>query len=212
MLPDQRTHWNKLYGESDANAYPDEPSTFAREVADLLVGPTTILELGCGAGRDAAFFARAGHTVVGVDFSDVAINRHRSRHAGLSGPRFIVANLADPLPFPDASFGVVYARLSLHYFPDRLTRQIFGRIGQVLAPNGLLAYLCKSERDPLYGKGDPVERDMYVYRGHVRHFFTEEYARDCLPAGFTPIEIARARETREERISAFVKVVARKTF
>lgn len=35
--------------------------------------PSSVLDLGCGQGRDALMFARAGHRVVGIDVSSVGI-------------------------------------------------------------------------------------------------------------------------------------------
>ncbi len=37
--------------------------------------PGSVLDLGCGQGRDALMFARAGHTVLGVDASSVGVGQ-----------------------------------------------------------------------------------------------------------------------------------------
>jgi hypothetical protein len=49
-------------------------------------------------------------------------------------------------------------------------------------PHGILAFCVKSAQDPLYGKGTRVAPDMYSLDGHVRHFFSREYATDLLRA------------------------------
>ena len=65
-MPDfyQNVHWNKHYQQDRSDEGPPEPSAFARETEALLADRSRILELGCGEGRDSAFFARSGHTVV----------------------------------------------------------------------------------------------------------------------------------------------------
>ena len=77
-----------------------------------------VLELGCGSGNDAARLARAGFEVVAVDASAEAIGIAR-KHQGVE---FLVADMTEPLPFADASFDAVMANVSLHMFPDALTR------------------------------------------------------------------------------------------
>jgi SAM-dependent methyltransferase len=53
-----------------------------------------ILELGCGVGRFSRNLARAGHQVVGVDFSAVAIEKARARAAGdVNRPEFVVGDV-----------------------------------------------------------------------------------------------------------------------
>lgn len=69
-----------------------------------------ILELGCGAGRFSRHLARAGHRVVGIDFSPVAIEKARARVASdAQRPEFVVGDVTDLSnvdgPF-DASFDV----------------------------------------------------------------------------------------------------------
>ena len=206
----QRAHWDRAYRDEREWADQSTSSLLAREIATRLAASARILELGCGNGRDAAFFAGRGHHVSAVDFSEVAIARNRARLAGQDRLAWLVADLAQPLPFVDGRFDLVYARLSLHYFRDATTRRLFAEIGRVLRPGGLLCFLCKSERDPLYGRGDPVEPDMFVFRGHLRHFFTEAYARDCLAAGFVAESVQNAEGDPDQPDSAFIKAFARK--
>ncbi|MGE5557689.1 MAG: class I SAM-dependent methyltransferase [Bacillota bacterium] len=67
-----------------------------------------ILDLGCGAGREAFPLARAGHRVTGADISPELIRAGEER-AGKSGlqVRFRLIRPGDSLPFPDKSFQAV---------------------------------------------------------------------------------------------------------
>jgi SAM-dependent methyltransferase len=95
-----------------------------------------------------------------------------------------VVDMREPLPFSAGRFEAVYARLSLHYFTDAATRALFAEIRRVLADGGLLAFMCKSTDDPLYGQGDLIEPDMFQLRDRARHFFSEAYVRDLLSEGW----------------------------
>jgi SAM-dependent methyltransferase len=206
---DQRQHWEATHRREPGHLYRIGPSPFARECAALLPPAAAILELGCGAGQDAAFFAGLGHAVCATDFSEHAIAGNRVRYVDVPGLDFQVLDTSQPLPFTDNSFDVVYAQLSLHYFPDAVTRGIFGECQRVLRPEGLLAFLCKSTGDPLYGKGTPIEPDMFEYEGHVRHFFSESYARSCLADGFVILCLDSGEGQIHGRALAYVKVLAR---
>ena len=63
-------HWDEYYKKDNI---PNYPSPFAEYVAKKLSNQQTILEVGCGNGRDATFLASQGHLVTGLDRSGEAI-------------------------------------------------------------------------------------------------------------------------------------------
>jgi ubiquinone/menaquinone biosynthesis C-methylase UbiE len=75
-----------------------------------------ILDAGCGSGPIAAALRDRGATVTGFDSSAGMLEVARKR----LGPDadLHLADLASPLPFPDASFDDVIAALVLHYLQD----------------------------------------------------------------------------------------------
>lgn len=205
-LPDQQSHWSDLYAHDHRLA---RSSDFVRTVAPLLPDRSNVLELGCGQGDDARYLAKFGHRVTACDFVEAVIDRNRERFRDSAGLTFRVMRTDMPFPDADDTFDVVYAHLTLHYFRDEVTKAIFGEILRVLGPGGLLAFACKSDQDPLYGQGTMIEPDMYELHGHVRHFFTEAYARQCL-AGAFDIEHLEIRSAELDRgTSSLVEVIAR---
>jgi SAM-dependent methyltransferase len=94
----------------------------------------SVLEVGCGAGVDLARFARGGARVTGVDLTSSAIGLARANfeQQALRG-EFFVAD-GEHLPFPDASFDLVYAHGVVQYTADpaRLVREC----RRVLKPGG----------------------------------------------------------------------------
>lgn len=93
-----------------------------------------LLEIGCGIGTDLARFARGGAAVTGLDLSQTAIDLAGKNfaHLGLTGDLRVADG--EHLPFPDASFDVVYGHGVLQYAaaPER----IIAEAHRVLKPGG----------------------------------------------------------------------------
>lgn len=208
-MQNQRKHWDGLHLKGVLDYFSADPSPFAYEIAELLPPYQKILELGCGTSSDSNYFSQLSHKVLAVDFSDVAIEKNREfyRNDNLT---FEVMDISKHLPFKSNSFNLVYARLSLHYFTDDTTREIFDQITRVLKSGGLFAFVCKSVSDPKYGEGKMIERDMYELEGHVRHFFSKKYTEKLLKEKFEIIKIEEGEEKFYSEVSSFIKVIARK--
>ena len=161
-------------------------------------GTKSILELGCGTGNDAARLAREGYAVTAIDLSSEAIERARANF-GLA-VRFLVADMALPLPFADGSFDAVMSNVALHMFPDSVTRLLFSDIARVVRAQGLFLFHVNALEDrPLRAHWRPVARELeddYVLEraGQTMHFFSEAYLRDLLrewrETHLEPVEIA----------------------
>ena len=208
-IPDQRQEWDAIYGVAAARFRTRDASAFAREVVGRFPARACMLELGCGQGRDARFFAEAGHRVIATDFSEAVMAANRKQHGNVSNLAFVIADTSSPLPFASKRFDAVYASLSLHYFVDETTRRIFEEIAGALKPGGLLCFVCKSTEDPSYGQGERIEEDMYLKDGHVRHFFSEAYARACLAGDLEAVEIASRRAEVDGEPAGVIQVIAR---
>jgi len=102
-----------------------EPSPWVQRWAGSVArGP--VLDLACGAGRHARYFARLGFDVVAVD---VAPQRFASPRI-----RFVHADLEQgPWPLGPQRFAAVVVIQYLH-------RPLFPRIRAALAPDGVLLY------------------------------------------------------------------------
>lgn len=208
-MKNQQDHWNQVHSDGDIDHFSGKPTQFAEEVLRIIPPSSSILELGCGAGNDSISLASHGHTVVATDFSEVAIQKCIQRFSDVSQLTFQVLDISQPFGFDENSFDAVYARLSLHYFTDSVTRGAFKEIFRVLKPNGYLCFVCKSVDDPLFGKGARIEDNMFELNGHVRHFFSEDYARSLLEDTFSVELIQSGQETFYDKKSAYVKVIAR---
>jgi len=186
---------------------PSEPATnFAKRAYKLIKTKNlkTLLDLGCGDGRDSIYFSNKGLKVTAVDFSESGIEELKARQNRIDCVLKDIRNVN----FPKNSFDVIYAHLALHYFDDKTTSNIFDNLYKILKKGGLIFIKCKSTDDPLFGKGEKVGENMYK-KGHIRHFFTKEYMTEKL-RGFKIIKIRRTSSVYQEYKSAFIEAVATK--
>jgi tellurite methyltransferase len=102
----------------------------------------SILDAGCGAGRNLIYFLRSGCKVFGVDQNPEAIRyvRGLARELApeLSGENFQVSKVEE-MPFPDERFDAVISSAVLHFaYNERHFNKMLEDMWRVLKPEGLL--------------------------------------------------------------------------
>ena len=137
----------------------------------------SLLELGCGGGRDTRYLTGLGLKVIAGDYSLEALELcHRS--APLAELRQI--DLREPLPFGDGAFPVVLASLCLHFFPWSSTLEIMEEILRCLRSGGFLLLRVNSTRDMHRRAGErEVEPNLFLTKGGLKRFFDRD-ALECL--------------------------------
>jgi SAM-dependent methyltransferase len=146
-------------------------------------GVRTILELGCGTGNDAARLAGEGYSVTATDLSGEAVEQARAKFGSLA--TFLVADMTEPLPFPDRSFDAVMSNVAVHMFPDDVTRAVFAEVGRLVRTGGVFLFHVNALEDrPLRARRLPSRElapDFVVEEsGQTMHFFSEPYLRELL--------------------------------
>lgn len=94
---------------------------FDQLLKERFAAGSSILDAGCGGGRNLVYFLRNGYEVFAVDRSVEAVAHVRAIAAKLNGAlpleNFRVAAV-EALPFPDARFDVVISSAVLHFARD----------------------------------------------------------------------------------------------
>ncbi len=95
--------------------------------------PLTILDLGCGPGRDLLAFKRLGHDVVGLDGCARFVEMARAQ----SGVTVWHQDFLD-LALPRAAFDGVFANASLFHVPGAHLAKVASQVFETLKPGGVL--------------------------------------------------------------------------
>jgi SAM-dependent methyltransferase len=106
--------WSSTTDEGPYNGLLERPAIRSL-IPEGLVG-AVVLDAGCGSGAQAQWLLDQGAEVVGVDVSPRMIEEAERRCGGRG--RFLVADLAKPLPLEPASLDGITSSLVLHYVAD----------------------------------------------------------------------------------------------
>jgi tellurite methyltransferase len=114
---------------------------FDQLLKQRLAPGTSVLDAGCGGGRNLIYFLRNGYPVFGVDENPRAVSQVRELAAQLApnlpAENFQVASLAE-IPFPDRRFDAVICSAVLHFARDEEQfDRMLAEMWRVLRPGGL---------------------------------------------------------------------------
>ena len=187
--PDSRTgactlsndHWQSFYSGAASERVPLEESTFARWVTERVEDHPPIIDVGTGTARDARFFAMKDHQVVGLDYSEAAVDAaNRRSEAEGWGATFQVVDLADARSV--AAFAVgqdwtrgwhLYARFLVHAITDEARGNLWTLLTQVVAAGGEGWLEFRTDKDADAEK---------VFGEHYRQYLPLEQVADELRA------------------------------
>jgi len=138
---DDRKYWNKFYKENkEANLHP---STFAVFSEKWIGERKSLIEFGCGNGRDSIYFSKAGINVTSVDNSQETVGEiQRTRHE-------IKAVCKDVIDIFDIkeSYDVVYSRFFLHSIDEQREDMLLSWASKKLNTDGILLIEARTVED-----------------------------------------------------------------
>jgi len=164
------------------------------EVARLLEGSDIsgceVLDIGCGLGAIDELLVRGygARRVTGIDIDPVLLGLMRDRivRAGVADRVQSVLVKPGPLPFPDASFDVVFSKDSMVQIPDKPA--IFAEVLRVLRPGG--RFIASDWLRGGEGDYSPEMQEFFRLEGIAYNMATlEQSAAAMRQAGFVDIEI-----------------------
>jgi SAM-dependent methyltransferase len=187
---DAKKNWDKVYSERFMTMwYPNED--IIRFCSRLIKKRLThdkyeskrdverVLDLGCGNGRHAMYFASQGFEAAGIDVSAQAID-WASEWATREGMEidFRVGDIEN-LPFESHSFDAVVSHGVLDHVPVQVARRGAEEVNRVLKAGGLFYCDLRSTDDFEYGVGEPAGPNTFVVsdgyeKGLVQHFFSQQ--------------------------------------
>mgnify|MGYP002510837448 FL=1 len=185
---DNSAYWNQYYKNRVCS---QEPSPFAQYVATLVEPGKRMVELGCGNGRDAVFFAGRELQVTALDMSREAIAQLRSRN--IANAEFLCGDFVNSNVHQPDSYDYAYSRFTIHSINRNQEQVLLNNLFRGLRTNGKLFIEVRGVNDPLFGKGRQVERNAYFYDNHYRRFIVlDELVESLEQRGFR-VEYAQER-------------------
>ncbi|TKB23756.1 class I SAM-dependent methyltransferase [Desulfopila sp. IMCC35006] len=195
---DQKSHWDDVFAQNSA-FFGEAPSDFARRCCELFQkeGVRSVLELGCGQGRDTFLFAQQGFDITCVDYSETAISavKEKAQKASLTAQIHAQThNLKEAMLFSDNSFDACFSHMLLcMHLSTAEIGFVLREMHRVLKPGGIAVYSVRNNFDKHYRAGTHLSEDIYDVGGFVIHFLTEEKIKK-LAKGYDIVEINRLEE------------------
>lgn len=174
----QDSFWNSHYQAFSLQ----EPSGFASYcLQGQLRSSDTVLELGCGNGRDGLALGQTVSRYTGLDACAVAVSNFQKVVSGLD--QGISSKMAvQQADFTDLDFNtfgegakrlVIYSRFSLHSINYQEADRLLANIGKVTSAPWVLMLEARTIFDTLYGAGSNV--GLHEFKtDHYRRFIDPE--------------------------------------
>ena len=152
----QEVYWANFYAHT---SYPTG-SSFATAIDARPDTPPTVIDIGCGDGRDSFTFARSGRRVTGLDRSHIAIrhasdtattlalsDRARFRTCDVADPADLHTALSDAMAFGAGTPVLFYLRFFLHSITEEVQTTLLNGIAATARPGDMIAAEFRSEPD-----------------------------------------------------------------
>ncbi|MCK9926851.1 methyltransferase domain-containing protein [Frankia sp. Mgl5] len=160
-----------------------------------LTGSETVLDAGCGTGRDTAALLEAlpRGRVIAVDASASMLDQLRARLPETGRLTILAADLLDPLPIAEPVDAVLSVAV-LHWIADH--QRVFDNLAAILRPGGRLSVDCGG-----HGNIASVQAALAAVLGEVPQVWNfaapAETERRLAAAGFVDIEARLRAETAQ---------------
>ena len=155
---------------------------FLRKQEGVVLEGLSILDLGCGTGKNSVFLAKRGNNVVGIDISETAIQKVQKFVENFSlSADYRVGNIGEPYPFEDGHFDIVLDVMSSNSLDEKERAIYLKEVHRVLRPGGyfFVRALCKEgdkNAKNLVKMYPGPEKDTYTVPdiGLTERVFTED--------------------------------------
>lgn len=157
-----------------------EPSTACLKILELKPPskPLKLLDIGCGEGKDAVFFARCGYDVSAFDISEAGLEKtKRLADKARVHVRTFRANIWDYRL--EENYDILYSSGVLHYIKPELRDEIMADYKSHVNINGLAAFHVFVKK-PFINRPPEKEDHSYLWKsGQLFTYFHDWYIENC---------------------------------
>ena len=180
--------WDKTYASGHQMNNVDFPEQFlikilmSSEVRKRISSNPSLLDLGCGYGRNIPLFKKITKNILCVDPSKTAIDFVAKKHS-VESQVFVPGSFS-----VNGEFDIIIACNSIYYVSDDINFfDYFSSIVKLLKPQGMLVVSFLGERHSILHKSEFVGDDHYVIRSDHEKFRGRNGQKIYVPAnGFEP--------------------------
>lgn len=140
----------------------------------------SILDFGCGAGRNTVALLSEGYNVIAMDYNDDAVSMTKDKIEKIGiRDSVVIKNNGSEVPLEADSIDVVIANGSLFYDNKENIVKTIKKIKSVMKNNGLLWADFRTKQDSLYEKGKKIDEGLYILgeetdKEGCAYFFVDE--------------------------------------
>lgn len=173
-------YWNAYYEQARLTREPFSFCTFLLDNHYIRPG-SSLVDIGCGNGRDTFGFLNAGIDAIGIDASQSAIDStiEFAKQGGISKPKFFCASALSYGEFISFnSIDNVYARFYIHAIDEKKEEIFFGYLA-ALKSEAELFLEFRTDKDLLKTKADQGKTN------HYRRFINfEDFSKKLMNSNF----------------------------
>jgi len=161
-------YWNSIYSNLK-NIEKESPfATFIYNDYLSSNAEKTLIELGCGSGRDSMFFAKNKINVTAVDISKIAVDKLNKRKA--PNLKAFCDDFSAPLALYERMYDYCYSRFTIHSINSLQETNTIKNAYHTLKNDGLFFIEVRSINDSIFGLGEKISHNEYIYNNHYRRF------------------------------------------
>jgi SAM-dependent methyltransferase len=146
----QQHIWDREYKKQHLMTNGDKPQQdtldflkFLKREQKVQIEGKSIIDLGCGTGRNSNYLAELGATVTGIEISQTALKLAHERNPGTV--TYLHHSMGEVLPFADASFDIALDVTSSNSLTEAEREIYIKELHRVLKPGAFFFFkgLCK---------------------------------------------------------------------
>lgn len=188
----KQPHWESAYIDAEEQGRDVDPEIkeYMPGVIETFKenGVKTVLDLGCGQGKNSVYLAEHGFKVKGLDGAPTGVEatiEKMAKSLKQDGQKleedFTVGDIYEPLPYDDKSFDAILSTQVIHHNTIDNIRKLIAEMARILKPEGPV-FVTVVRFNPKYGSLNiPVPNEPHTFTfpdgkeiGLPHYFFDEE--------------------------------------
>jgi len=166
-----KDYWNEFYRKD----FVQVPSQFCVFVSTYINSNSTLVELGCGNGRDSHFFSSLNFSVIGIDLSSSAIETCIENSDSNKDIKFLCGDISEEKISEDINKAIgprreradtcFYSRFVIHSIDEKQQTSFMLGLKNLMKPGDLIFFEFRSRED---------EETKKVFGNHYRRYVDTE--------------------------------------